>query len=116
MNVKGILIEGRDGQEYLSTRYPDGRSVDTGAPLPSEFRAGGLAMIQRMLHLLALVSMLAVVLATWVPGSALAQAPGKRGGTLVLARQGEATNLDPHKVPAFTSHRVFELVYSTLTG
>jgi peptide/nickel transport system substrate-binding protein len=44
-----------------------------------------------------------------------AQAPGKRGGTLVLARQGEATNLDPHKVPAFTSHRVFELVYSTLT-
>lgn len=39
----------------------------------------------------------------------------KRGGTLVLARQGEATNLDPHKVPAFTSHRVFELVYSTLT-
>ena len=34
---------------------------------------------------------------------------------LTLARQGEATNLDPHKVPAFTSHRVFELVYSTLT-
>jgi peptide/nickel transport system substrate-binding protein len=45
---------------------------------------------------------------------AVAQTP-KRGGTLVLARQGEATNLDPHKVPAFTSHRVFELVYSTLT-
>ena len=43
-----------------------------------------------------------------------AQAP-KRGGVLTLARQGEATNLDPHKVPAFTSHRVFELVYSTLT-
>jgi peptide/nickel transport system substrate-binding protein len=45
---------------------------------------------------------------------ATAQTP-KRGGTLVLARQGEATNLDPHKVPAFTSHRVFELVYSGLT-
>jgi peptide/nickel transport system substrate-binding protein len=43
-----------------------------------------------------------------------AQAP-KRGGVLTLARQGEATNLDPHQVPAFTSHRVFELVYSTLT-
>jgi peptide/nickel transport system substrate-binding protein len=41
--------------------------------------------------------------------------PPKRGGVLTLARQGEATNLDPHKVPAFTSHRVFELVYSTLT-
>ena len=38
----------------------------------------------------------------------------KRGGTLILARQGEVTNLDPHKVPAFTSARVFELVYSYL--
>jgi peptide/nickel transport system substrate-binding protein len=57
--------------------------------------------------------------AAWITvlglGEAGAQAPGKRGGTLVLVRQGEATNLDPHKVPAFTSHRVFELVYSTLT-
>ncbi len=44
-----------------------------------------------------------------------APSPAKRGGILILARQGEATNLDPHKVPAFTSHRVFELVYSTLT-
>jgi peptide/nickel transport system substrate-binding protein len=50
---------------------------------------------------------------TLLPGVG-AQAP-KRGGVLTLARQGEATNLDPHKVPAFTSHRVFELVYSTLT-
>ena len=50
---------------------------------------------------------------TLLPGVE-AQAP-KRGGVLTLARQGEATNLDPHKVPAFTSHRVFELVYSTLT-
>jgi peptide/nickel transport system substrate-binding protein len=41
---------------------------------------------------------------------------GKRGGTLVLARAGEVTNLDPQKVPAFTSHRVFELVYSRLTS
>ena len=38
----------------------------------------------------------------------------KRGGTLILARSGEVTNLDPHKVPAFTSARVFELVYSYL--
>lgn len=42
--------------------------------------------------------------------------PGKRGGTLTLVRQGEVTNLDPHKVPAFTSHRVFELLYSRLTA
>jgi peptide/nickel transport system substrate-binding protein len=41
---------------------------------------------------------------------------GKRGGTLILARQGEATNLDPQKVPAFTSQRIFELVYSRLTS
>ena len=38
----------------------------------------------------------------------------KKGGTLILARAGEVTNLDPHKVPAFTSIRVFELVYSYL--
>lgn len=34
----------------------------------------------------------------------------------MLARQGEVTNLDPQKVPAFTSQRVFELVYSRLTS
>ncbi|MBV9547889.1 MAG: ABC transporter substrate-binding protein [Chloroflexi bacterium] len=34
----------------------------------------------------------------------------------MLARQGEATNLDPQKVPAFTSQRVFELIYSRLTS
>ena len=56
---------------------------------------------------------LTAALVAFGPGAG-AQTP-KRGGTLVLARQGEATNLDPHKVPAFTSHRVFELVYSTLT-
>ncbi|MBA2449963.1 MAG: ABC transporter substrate-binding protein, partial [Chloroflexi bacterium] len=49
------------------------------------------------------------------PVAAPVPTPGKRGGTLTLVRQGEATNLDPHKVPAFTSHRVFELIYSTLT-
>ncbi len=66
-------------------------------------------------RLLAIVTVTAVVLAagSWVAGQT--PVPGKRGGTLILARQGEATNLDPHKVPAFTSHRVFELVYSTLT-
>src|SRR6266481_7421818 len=45
--------------------------------------------------------------------SASASGP-KKGGTLILARSGEVTNLDPHKVPAFTSARVFELVYSYL--
>lgn len=61
---------------------------------------------------------LAIVLAACAPaGPAAPQSSAgqpKRGGTLVLARQGEVTNLDPHKVPAFTSARVFELVYSYL--
>src|SRR3954469_11915206 len=65
---------------------------------------------------------LAVVLSACAPAagpgasataSAAAGTP-KKGGTLVLARAGEVTNLDPHKVPAFTSARVFELVYSYL--
>src|SRR4030081_1298118 len=47
------------------------------------------------------------------PTSAQPNQP-KTGGTLILARAGEVTNLDPHKVPAFTSARVFELVYSYL--
>jgi len=46
--------------------------------------------------------------------SATAASGPKKGGTLILARAGEVTNLDPHKVPAFTSARVFELVYSYL--
>ncbi len=50
------------------------------------------------------------------PTLAPAPPPGKRGGTLILARQGDATNLDPQKVPAFASQRVFELVYSRLTS
>ena len=61
-----------------------------------------------------LVASLTVALVLAGAGQAVAQTP-KRGGVLTLARQGEATNLDPHKVPAFTSHRVFELVFSTLT-
>ena len=72
-------------------------------------------MIQPPPRFLALLALLAVLVAVGFPDGALAQPPARRGGTLVLARQGEATNLDPHKVPAFTSHRVFELVYSTLT-
>ena len=50
------------------------------------------------------------------PSPSASQAAGqpKKGGTLILARAGEVTNLDPHKVPAFTSARVFELVYSYL--
>src|SRR5438094_89498 len=47
------------------------------------------------------------------PTASVASGP-KKGGTLILARAGEVTNLDPHKVPAFTSARVFELVYSYL--
>jgi peptide/nickel transport system substrate-binding protein len=62
----------------------------------------------------------AVVVGACAPAAAPAsQSPTtnnqpKKGGTLVLARAGEVTNLDPHKVPAFTSARVFELVYSYL--
>lgn len=50
------------------------------------------------------------------PALPAAPQPGKRGGVLTLVRQGEVTNLDPHKVPAFTSQRVFELIYSRLTA
>src|SRR4051794_40728484 len=64
----------------------------------------------------------AVVLSACAPASPGASSPGassaagqpKKGGTLILARAGEVTNLDPHKVPAFTSARVFGLVYSYL--
>ncbi len=62
---------------------------------------------------------LAIVFSACAPASgpnpaASAAAGPKKGGTLILARAGEVTNLDPHKVPAFTSARVFELVYSYL--
>src|SRR5438034_4726332 len=65
----------------------------------------------------------AIVLGACAPSTPAVQPQGsataaagqpKKGGTLILARQGEVTNLDPHKVPAFTSARVFELVYSYL--
>src|SRR3989475_1161909 len=60
----------------------------------------------------------AVVIAACAPAgpAATSNQPNqpKKGGTLILARTGEVTNLDPHKVPAFTSARVFELVYSYL--
>ena len=62
----------------------------------------------------------AVVVGACAPAAPAASSPTptsnqpKKGGTLVLARAGEVTNLDPHKVPAFTSARVFELVYSYL--
>jgi peptide/nickel transport system substrate-binding protein len=66
----------------------------------------------------AAVLVFAVVVAACAPAGPAAQSPStgqpKRGGTLILARSGEVTNLDPHKVPAFTSARVFELVYSYL--
>ena len=52
--------------------------------------------------------------ATTTPGPSATAGGPKKGGTLILARAGEVTNLDPHKVPAFTSARVFELVYSYL--
>src|SRR5678815_1587998 len=65
----------------------------------------------------ALVLMTATVVsacapATTAPGPSASASGPKKGGTLILARAGEVTNLDPHKVPAFTSARVFELVYS----
>src|SRR5438128_11402331 len=70
---------------------------------------------------LAVSVILSIILAACAPaaapgGATATQGGGtpKKGGTLVLAGSGEATNLDPHKVPAFTSARVFELVYSYL--
>src|SRR2546421_11032815 len=69
--------------------------------------------------LTAAVLVFATVLAACAPTTSSGPSPTtsqpnqpKKGGTLILARAGEATNLDPHKVPAFTSARVFELVYS----
>ncbi|HEV8656899.1 MAG TPA: ABC transporter substrate-binding protein [Candidatus Limnocylindria bacterium] len=67
----------------------------------------------------AAILVLATVLSACTPSagpgpSATASSGPKTGGTLILARAGEVTNLDPHKVPAFTSARVFELLYSYL--
>jgi len=69
--------------------------------------------------LAAVALILATVIAACAPTTSSGPSPTsgnqpKKGGTLILARAGEVTNLDPHKVPAFTSARVFELVYSYL--
>ncbi|HEV8534930.1 MAG TPA: ABC transporter substrate-binding protein [Candidatus Limnocylindria bacterium] len=75
-------------------------------------------MLRRPRSTGAVILILATILAACAPAApgAQSQSPGgnqpKKGGTLIVARQGEVTNLDPHKVPAFTSARVFELVYS----
>ena len=75
-------------------------------------------MRQRLSVIGASILSVVIVLGACAPAGPAAQGSGggqpKRGGTLILARQGEVTNLDPHKVPAFTSARVFELVYSYL--
>ena len=76
-------------------------------------------MTRRRNVLGALALILAVIVTACGPASgpsSSSSGPGapKKGGTLILARAGEVTNLDPHKVPAFTSARVFELVYSYL--
>jgi len=72
-------------------------------------------------RLSAAILIFATVLAACAPTTSSGPSPTtsqpnqpKKGGTLILARAGEVTNLDPHKVPAFTSARVFELVYSYL--
>src|SRR5256714_1752939 len=78
-------------------------------------RGGGRLMRQT---LSAAILIFATVLAACAPATSSGPSPTsnqpKKGGTLILARAGEVTNLDPHKVPAFTSARVFELVYSYL--
>jgi peptide/nickel transport system substrate-binding protein len=71
------------------------------------------------LNISAAVLVFATILAACAPSpatgpTATTSGQPKRGGTLILARSGEVTNLDPHKVPAFTSARVFELIYSYL--
>ncbi|MBI2773606.1 MAG: ABC transporter substrate-binding protein [Chloroflexi bacterium] len=80
-------------------------------------------MSRRPKIFLAITFVLGIAVSACAPASAPAASPSaaasaasgpKKGGTLVLARAGEVTNLDPHKVPAFTSARVFELVYSYL--
>src|SRR5438045_3377094 len=82
-------------------------------------RAKGRAVMRHTLT--AAILIFATVLAACAPTTSSGPSPTsnqpnqpKKGGTLILARTGEVTNLDPHKVPAFTSARVFELVYSYL--
>src|SRR5438309_4157622 len=77
---------------------------------------GGGRLMRRTLSAATLIfaTVLAACASTTAGGPSPTATGGqpKKGGTLILARSGEATNLDPPKVPAFTSARVFELVYS----
>src|SRR5207245_5872632 len=81
-------------------------------------RSGGGRAMRNVRLTSAAILAFAVIVAACAPAGPAAKSPSsgqpKRGGTLILARSGEVTNLDPHKVPAFTSARVFELVYSSL--
>src|SRR5919204_5197780 len=97
-------------------------SPNVTAVIASPSAARGRRQMIRRNFAISATLILAVVLAACAPagtpgggpaGTGAAGSP-KKGGTLVLARAGEVTNLDPHKVPAFTSARVFELVYSYL--
>src|SRR5206468_4976406 len=88
--------------------------------VPPVTTRGGHAMLRlsnitgvAILIMATVVSACAPATTTPSPTASVASGP-KKGGTLILARAGEVTNLDPHKVPAFTSARVFELVYSYL--
>src|SRR5204862_255270 len=88
-----------------------------GGPAPSGAPTPGEGQMKRALSAATLI--LATVIAACAPTTSAGPSPTggnqpKKGGTLILARAGEVTNLDPHKVPAFTSARVFELVYSYL--
>src|SRR5213593_3266161 len=94
--------------------------ADHGATVPPVTTRGGHAMLRlsnitgvAILIMATVVSACAPATTTPSPTASDASGP-KKGGTLILARAGEVTNLDPHKVPAFTSARVFELVYSYL--
>jgi peptide/nickel transport system substrate-binding protein len=94
---------------------------DDGDTVPIVISAGGNAMLRlsnitgaAILIMATVVSACAPTTTTPSPSVSASASGPKKGGTLILARQGEVTNLDPHKVPAFTSARVFELVYSYL--
>src|ERR671935_720074 len=97
-------------------------SPNVTAVIASPSAARGRRQMIRRNFAISATLILGVVLAACAPagapggGASATGAAGspKKGGTLILARAGEATNLDPHKVPAFTSARVFELVYSYL--
>src|SRR3979409_2009111 len=81
---------------------------------------GGTEMLRRANVIAAGILIMATVISacaqpTTTPGPSATTASGpKKGGTLILARAGAVRNLDPHKGPAVTSARVFELVYSYL--